>query len=275
MRSILAGLRQLIVPWGARTAPRVVIGGEDPLVTAAGLEAGIAFYVSDDQGFVHAVNVDGSDFPNYNFFTASLGSSITARILDVTYQLSLERVDTVEIAADNVGSLQLGVGQGVTPGAESILLGHEDSRLFFQGRQIAFNEVADNQPVSTASGNTALAAFAAVPGVPTATFTKTGLLTRARLELHITGFAAAAGIRPAFGIRLDDGAGTVVDTELCGWPVSFTGREQFSGVDIISLAPATYTVTVIWRKVSGPAGNVSRLINDDACSFAVSEVTEA
>lgn len=52
MRSILAGLRTLVVPWGATQPPRIVIGTDDPLAQSLSQESAIVFYTETAGGFV-------------------------------------------------------------------------------------------------------------------------------------------------------------------------------------------------------------------------------
>lgn len=57
MRSVLAGLRNLVVPWGATGAtPRTVLGQDDPAVGAAGLSSGLVLYQDDHTAYVLGVN---------------------------------------------------------------------------------------------------------------------------------------------------------------------------------------------------------------------------
>lgn len=56
MRSFLAGLRRLVIPWGATAdQPRVVIATDDPLARAFS-DAGMSFYYDAGHGFVIAVD---------------------------------------------------------------------------------------------------------------------------------------------------------------------------------------------------------------------------
>lgn len=271
MRSILAGLRQLIVPWGSRTAPRIVIGGEDPILVAANREAGIVFYLSDTAALVHAIQAPpGDDLPQYNVFTATTdGAPFTAQILDVIYEISSQTIKRVDVANDGVDVLGLGLGAAITD------LVSAGSRLFIHDWEVAFSETIaadDSSSVATYNGAT----FQDIPGAPTSTFVKKGTNTRIKMEMHVTAYTSANFITPRFGLELDDGAGTVVDTEICGWRTSWTGREQFSGVAFCSdatMAPGTYTVTPRWRKAAGGAGDIGREAFDDI-SYCVSEVTD-
>lgn len=59
MRSILAGLRRLVVPWGASGAtPRVVIDSDDPFIQELSADTGILLYW--DQGRAFMISVENS-----------------------------------------------------------------------------------------------------------------------------------------------------------------------------------------------------------------------
>lgn len=59
MRSFLAGLRRLVIPWGASgSQPRIVISTDDPLITSFS-NAGISYYWDNGRGFVTAVERSG------------------------------------------------------------------------------------------------------------------------------------------------------------------------------------------------------------------------
>lgn len=60
MRSILAGLRRLVVPWGASgSTPRVVIDSDDPIIQAGSLDTGILLYWDNDRAFLISVENSG------------------------------------------------------------------------------------------------------------------------------------------------------------------------------------------------------------------------
>jgi hypothetical protein len=60
VRSILAGLRRLVIPWGASGAtPRVVLDADDPILQALSQEAGIGFYYADQRAFFLLVEHSG------------------------------------------------------------------------------------------------------------------------------------------------------------------------------------------------------------------------
>ena len=282
MRSILAGLRQLVLPWGARTAPRTVIGGEDPIAASLDQFSALVFYPFDD--IVYLLGATVGIVPEVGELHIRLGSlgNVRASVLNASYHRGLDDFD-VTLAGFGVDSLQIGndartitIGDPFTAPKDTDRLSLNGTELVVNNAEVAFSAsiaADDSSTVATYNGAT----FQDIPGAPTATFVKKGTATRIKMEMHVTAYTSANFITPRFGLELDDGAGTVVDTEICGWRTSWTGREQFSGVAFCSdatMAPGTYTVTPRWRKAAGGAGDIGREAFDDI-SYCVSEVTEA
>lgn len=62
MRSVLAGLRRLVIPWGASgSQDRVVLSTDDPVAVAAGQSAAILWYWGNQQAFLLSIGKSGVD----------------------------------------------------------------------------------------------------------------------------------------------------------------------------------------------------------------------
>jgi len=88
MRSILAGLRRLVVPWGATSGPRVVIATDDPIMDSLSQDAAIMWYWNDDHAFMASVEQSGSpDFGQFHLFATTAGFAL-AQYLDCDYDIA-------------------------------------------------------------------------------------------------------------------------------------------------------------------------------------------
>lgn len=114
MRSILAGLRRLVIPWGSRTAPRIVLGTDDPLAVATFQDAAMVFYFNDTHAMVMAIEQDGFPDPEtagqLHIFAGSTDGSFLAQYLDCDYDVTLNE-SRCQVGA-NVDTLFLGSSGG-------------------------------------------------------------------------------------------------------------------------------------------------------------------
>src|SRR5690242_18574732 len=110
MRSFLAGLRRLIVPWGARPTDSAVIvdGAPDPILLASGQEAAIIFQYSPDgvvrRGFVLSVE-------------SSAGTNGELHLFQTDFAAPLFKQQLADFVASEDGSGQIKFGNVMNDGA--------------------------------------------------------------------------------------------------------------------------------------------------------------
>lgn len=105
MRSILAGLRKLVVPWGVSTGPRVVIQTDDPIMAYLNLSAAVMWYWNDNTAFMWAVEQSGS--PNYgqlHLYSTDDTTGILAQWIDITHDLT-SGLTQMDVGQNNVESV--------------------------------------------------------------------------------------------------------------------------------------------------------------------------
>lgn len=113
MRSILAGLRRLVVPWGATTGPRVVIATDDPLMVALSQDAAILWYWNDTHAFIASVEQSGSpDFGQFHLFAADQSGFFLAQFIDIDYDIAA--VDSQLTLGGNVNRSNLSANDNVS-----------------------------------------------------------------------------------------------------------------------------------------------------------------
>lgn len=109
MRSFIAALRRLVVPWGATTGPRVVIATDDPIMESLSQDAAIMWYWNDTHAFMASVEQSGSpDFGQFHLFATTAGFAL-AQFIDCDYDIAGptsrisigQNADQSDIAANN------------------------------------------------------------------------------------------------------------------------------------------------------------------------------
>lgn len=114
MRSILAGLRRLVIPWGSRTAPRIVMATDDPMAEALFQDAAIIFYFNETHAMILSIEQDGFPDPTtagqLHIFAGRSDGTFLAQYLDCDYDVTLDE-SRCQVGA-NVDTLFLGSGGG-------------------------------------------------------------------------------------------------------------------------------------------------------------------
>lgn len=124
MRSVLAGLRRLVVPWGARgNTPRVVLGTGDPALNVIGQLAGMVWYWRDKKAYVMSVDPFG-DHGQFHFHVVDDGA-IAAEIFNMDYdETSGATAFSFNVPTNFIDGIRMGVSTQVSdsaPGATSTL----------------------------------------------------------------------------------------------------------------------------------------------------------
>ncbi len=293
MRSILAGLRQLVLPWGARTAPRTVIGGEDPIAVSMDFFSALVFYPFDDIAFLLGSRQFG-DLGQVSLILAEEGTEI-GEIFEATYDRSTGLIDRVDLASSEVTQVYIGsattddilIGSFIgDPWTQRISLDAETIRLrtgagssrpvpeIQVGTDTAGFEIESNEGINAgAAFSTTSATFVNVTGAPTVSFTKRWNDTRVRIDHHMTIQIDNAGTGMESAIEIDGtnyrtGRWYCAAAAVAGQPFLVGGHRVVSGI------PAgTYTVRPRVRRYVG-AANVIWAATDSYCSFTVAEVLE-
>ncbi|GFJ92488.1 hypothetical protein [Phytohabitans rumicis] len=81
MRSVLAGLRRLVIPWGARTGPRIVLATG---LTAPLSDAAILFYVDETRAYLIDVDLSGGVLGEFGLSLVNLQSMTPLDVLRVS-----------------------------------------------------------------------------------------------------------------------------------------------------------------------------------------------
>lgn len=210
MRSVLAGLRTLVIPWGAVNPPRVVIATDDPLAQDLGEDAGISWYTSNTAGFVIA----GDELAGGNTLTLSYTDTASTNfgeywraIYDTgSSRASLYVGDTVDelrlIAADD-----LVIGEATTAAVcfGSMEFDQNVGATAPDGSFVAI-EKGYRGSASSVANSAAVAAETAVLTITNQVFEN----TRA-YRISIGGRVSQSAVGQAtFQLRLTNSAGTVV-----------------------------------------------------------------
>lgn len=279
MRSILAGLRQLVVPWGRRHAPRIVIGGEDPIAQSTGQDSALVFYFTDTRAFLVATDTFG-DFGTFYIYTAQQGSFIS-QLFEVTHRISTDVTERVDVAQSNVELLTLGLGCaevdiGDSPDTTRVAITGTDISLIgtpqLGARDLGFDLVVSNQTPppadTTVSGPVAWDTI----GVTTATFTKQAADTDIEIGMSIGMFSTAGGTVGQYGISISGGIGDqLIGQVLLSSP---SVENAASAVIRVTGVPAgTYTLTPRWRRTAG-AGTLTITVSSASLSFYAREVIQ-
>lgn len=86
MRSVLAGLRRLVVPWGARgNTPRVVMGTGDPALQVLSQPAGHVWYWRDRKAFVMSVEPSGPNNGQLHCYVVENGA-LAGLVYDINFE---------------------------------------------------------------------------------------------------------------------------------------------------------------------------------------------
>lgn len=286
MRSVLAGLRTLFIPWGRRHAPRTVIGA-DPIAESVDQFSALAFYPFDDRAYLLGVE----QFPGFGILSLLLAGENTfvSTILRVVYDQALDRVTRVEVASQDVDQLFLGAGAG------DVIIGHdtttvnmslETSRLDIYGpggdqplmlvgfREVGFNVANIHMLTPPAPAGLTSAAPITITGASTTSFVKVSNSTQVEVFMSGGGFiGAGAGASVTFGILVSGGVG---DFSIVKGSFSvLSNRIQFSATRLLAAFPAgTYTITPRWFRSAG-ASTVIMDATDASLSVQIKEVIEA
>jgi hypothetical protein len=170
------------------------------------------------------------------------------------------------------------IGEGLAGGPATLdmLSSAENPLILIAGAETGFEIEAANQ-LAGGTGGAVLTgtSFVAIPSAPTGTLIKRHPNTRVDLAISATVYADTVNCVGEIGIRLTDSGATSTDVALCRMPIPQTNtRIPFVGFDIVSGLPAdSYTVTPIWRRVSG-AGGIGRFSGAEPCSWRAAEVLE-
>ena len=98
MRSFLAGLRRLVIPWAASgNQPRVVIATDDPLALELGQDAAVVFYWWDGRGFLAAVEDSGGTGNIGQFRIMGRAGLRTAQYIDIDYNVANPLADNLNL----------------------------------------------------------------------------------------------------------------------------------------------------------------------------------
>lgn len=287
VRSFLAGLRQLVVPWGARNAPRIVIGGEDPLAQFFSQDAAIVFYVSADQAFL----LSSDTFANFGQFFLSYihpGAPIIG-ILDVTVDLNTDtptRVDVVSgtsaLTTFGGDSAHVQLGDGPSGATARLDLGADQIRLGQFGypevllavRQLGFEVEIVNQTPPPAT-TYALGAFANIAGATTTVFNKRYDDTRVELYMSIGMFATAGGTVGQYGLNISGGFGDqLIGQVLLSSPSvenCASAVVRVPGASGGGLPAGAYTLTPRWRRTVG-GGTLTLTASSGTLSYSAREI---
>lgn len=289
MRSILAGLRSLVVPWGRRTAPRIVIGGEDPIATAFGQDAAIVFYVSDTQAYILSTDDAGGFGQLFLTYWPTLGTSLG--LMTATVDLATEvmtRADLFSSPCDlttlGISSSRVWIGDGPGLDTQRIDLNADEIRFGSAGypelkmdlRTLGFEVAIVNQTPPPAT-TTALAAYANIAGATTATFEKRYDNTAVELYMGIGMFSTAGGTVGQYGLNISGGFGdqTIGQVLLSSPSVENCASAvvRVPGLSGGGLPAGTYTLTPRWRRTAG-AGTLTLTASSGTLSYYAREIIE-
>jgi hypothetical protein len=290
VRSFLAGLRQLIVPWGRRHAPRIVIGGEDPIANSLDLDSAIVFYLTDTRVALLAADTDGT-FGYLRLSIAEQGAAI-AQILDVYYDISADQVTQVQVAASNVDAAIFGGGattaqlggfdtttvrirsedQVIIKKSADAPLPLDPPEIILGNKTLGFETQISNQTPPPAD-TTAVGPVAwDTIGATTKQFVKQYDDSRAEIHMGVGMFSTAGGTVGQYGVRISGFADVLVgqvllsspSVENAGWAVAEVPGPMPAG---------TYTLTPLWRRASG-AGTLTITASSGTLSYKASEIIE-
>jgi hypothetical protein len=116
----------LVIPWGSRSAPRIVLGTDDPLAVAAFQDAAMVFYYRDDQAFIVSVEQvgvpDPEDYGQLHVFAGDSAGNFLSQYLDCDYDVTNTasrmqlggQVDVLHIGAGGVTSRDVNIHSNVS-----------------------------------------------------------------------------------------------------------------------------------------------------------------
>lgn len=262
MRSFLAGLRRLVVPWGAGPlVPAVIIDGAPTQeFIDAFLEASILWQYpagSNRRAFIAAVQ----SVPSGGFW------QLVEADLDAN-PLTYTQLIAIDTGTDGSGSARIG------PGGDNFVQVDWDATQQFAGAFIPPPTAVNFRDVRITE-NTNSATLIPVGGGLTFQVPKTWVHSQLLIIMSATWFTATANTGAVFGVRIDDGTNSY-DLEVAG-PVRGTSpvgvRQQANGTAICSdpLDNTTLDIEVLWARANG-TGTVQAVANDDNVSVTVLEV---
>ncbi len=258
MRSVLAGLRRLVVPWGARPTDSAVIidGDPEPVLVAAGQEAAVIWQYSPDgtthRGFIMSVE------PSVGF---DQGGQLF--LYETDFQLPLFTQQLLDFTAFTDGSGQVNIA--LTADAGIFLAWNADKS--YAGSRIPPPK-ASNYWAARAVDSTATVAYADFVGSPSFQFEKEFDHTDIRVDMHSTWFASTTTTGVAFGVNI---SGDNHEVAVLSSTVAAGVHLQVSGTRVITgVGSGLRTFKPIWRRYNG--SGTCQANADDLVSISVSEV---
>lgn len=240
MRSFLAGLRRLIVPWGARPTDSAVIidGAPDPILIASGQEAAIIFQYSPDgvvrRGFVLSVE-------------SSAGTNGELHLFQTDFVAPLFDQQLADFVAAENGSGSIRFGNVMNDGSFGV---QWNAAGDLTGANFPPPTATTEGPTARVLESTASATFVNFSGNPSFTYSKVFGTTAGTTLIVLwsaTVFFSANTAGVEFAVRID-GTDYVVaklaPTTLTGIRMQVSGSTQIGG-----LSAGNKTITPRWRRI--------------------------
>lgn len=302
MRSFLAGLRRLVIPWGTSgDQPRIVIATDDPLASTFS-DAAISFYYGLGAGFVASVDRDGNGAGIWRLSAAPAGAPFSDRneYLHAEYNPADPILDSVEMTT----GYRLGIGrqpgyfrgwwdnEGNPTGVGVAEIGGEEIRLLGPTEivgDLAVTGTLTAPGLSTRPAVRGVSAVALPVGSAPAAYnnlpTPSGVSTEFQRQMVKQGAAGAskllvrmslgaftntAGSTLNAGVRVrNETTGVVSVVQIINEVYTAVGHKTPSGSVLIDGdAGVTYTLTPVWRNGSGAMSCNSA----DFFSYTIEEV---
>lgn len=268
MRSILAGLRKLVIPWGEKVNKRIVLGSDDPVAVAANADPSIVFYWGggDPGGYILHSETQAPAWGKWSVSAANPGG-ILGTYMDAWWEFGLTQAF-------------LDIAYGISyasVGAEQVELGIPGTTTLLNAMGKALGNSIENRNVNSGTTTSTNVGSFADFGDGALVFSKAQDDTQILVTLSATFYVTDANTGVEFGVRTDiGGPGTFYP--ICGLNPTIPALNHLavSGTLLIpagSYPQNAYNFTPVWRRSAG-AGTVRRDFND-RLSFTVQEVASA